>query len=68
MLVKTYCAAVNGLEVTTVTAEVSMTRGVQFHLTGLADTAVKESYDRIRAALQNNGFKMPTMDVARMIW
>ena len=62
MLVKTYCAAVNGLEVTTVTAEVSMTRGVQFHLTGLADTAVKESYDRIRAALQNNGFKMPTMD------
>ena len=63
MLVKTYCAAVNGLEVTTVTVEVSMARGVQFHLTGLADTAVKESYDRIRAALTNNGFKMPTMDI-----
>ena len=63
MLVKTYCAAVNGLEVTTVTAEVSMSRGVQFHLTGLADTAVKESYDRIKAALINNGFKMPTMDI-----
>ena len=63
MLVKTYCAAVNGLEVTTVTCEVSMSRGVQFHLTGLADTAVKESYDRIKAALVNNGFKMPTMDI-----
>ncbi len=63
MLVKTYCAAVNGLEVTTVTCEVSMTRGVMFHLTGLADTAVKESYDRIKAALINNGFKMPTMDI-----
>jgi len=63
MLVKTYCAAVNGLEVTTVTAEVSMSRGIQFHLTGLADTAVKESYDRIKAALINNGFKMPTMDI-----
>ena len=63
MLVKTYCAAVNGLEVTTVTVEVSMTRGVQFHLTGLADTAVKESYDRIKAAMTNNGFKMPTMDI-----
>ena len=63
MLVKTYCAAVNGLEVTTVTCEVSMSRGVQFHLTGLADTAVKESYDRIKAALINNGFKMPTMDI-----
>lgn len=63
MLVKTYCAAVNGLEVTTVMVEVSMSRGMQFHLTGLADTAVKESYDRIKAALQNNGLKMPTMDI-----
>ncbi len=63
MLVKTYCAAVNGLEVNTVTAEVSMSRGIQFHLTGLADTAVKESYDRIKAALINNGFKMPSMDI-----
>ena len=63
MLVKTYCAAVNGLDVNTVTCEVSMSRGVQFHLTGLADTAVKESYDRIKAALINNGFKMPTMDI-----
>ena len=63
MLVKTYCAAVNGLEVTTVTCEVSMARGMQFHLTGLADTAVRESYDRIKAALVNNGFKVPQMDI-----
>ena len=63
MLVKTYCAAVNGLDVNTVTCEISMSRGVQFHLTGLADTAVKESYDRIKAALTNNGFKMPKMDI-----
>lgn len=63
MLVKTYCAAVNGLEVTTVTVEVSLARGVQFHLTGLADTAVRESYDRIKAAMANNGFKMPMMDI-----
>ena len=63
MLVKTYCAAVNGLEAVTVTIEVSMTRGVQFHMTGLADTAVRESYDRIRAAMQNNGYKMPTMEI-----
>ena len=63
MLVKTFCAAVNGLEVTTVTVEVSLARGVQFHLTGLADTAVKESYDRIKAAMANNGFKMPMMDI-----
>ena len=63
MLVKTYCAAVNGLEVTTVTVEVSLTRGVLFHLTGLADTAVKESRDRIAAAMLNNGYKFPVADV-----
>lgn len=63
MLVKTFCAAVNGLEVTTVTIEVSMTRGVLFHLTGLPDSTVKESRDRIAAALQNNGFKFPVADI-----
>ena len=63
MLVKTYCAAVNGLEVTTVTVEANIMRGSTFHLTGLADTAVKESYDRIKAALANNGFNMPYTEV-----
>ena len=43
MLVKTYCAEVMGLEATPVTIEVNMTRGMMFHLSGLADTAVKES-------------------------
>jgi len=52
-----------GLEATTITIEVNLTRGVQFHLSGLADTAVKESYDRIRAAITNNGFKPPTADI-----
>ena len=63
MLVKTYCAAVNGLEVTTVTIEVSLNRGVQNHLTGLGDEAVRESRDRIAAALQYSGFKFPVADI-----
>lgn len=63
MLVKTYCAAVNGLDVTTVIVEVSVSRGVLYHLSGLADTAVKESRDRIVAALQNNGIKFPVADI-----
>ena len=63
MLVKTYCAEVMGLEATTITIEVNLARGVQFHLSGLADIAVKESYDRIRAAIANNGFKPPTADL-----
>ena len=63
MLVKTFCAAVNGLEATTVTIEVNLRRGTLFHLTGLADTAVKESVDRIKAALFNSGFNYPTADI-----
>lgn len=63
MLVKTFCAAVMGLEATTVTVEVSMSRGVMFHLTGLADASVRESRDRIVAALQNTGHKFPVADI-----
>ena len=63
MLVKTYSAAVTALEATTITIEVNLTRGTSFHLSGLADTAVKESYDRIRAAIENIGYKSPTADL-----
>lgn len=52
-----------GLEATIVSIEVSITKGVMFHLTGLADTAVKESKDRIMAALTNNGFRLPPSDI-----
>ena len=58
MLAKTYCAAVVGLEATTITIEVNMTRGVMFNLSGMADTAVKESYARISAALPNVGYRL----------
>ena len=63
MLVKTFSAAVMGLEATTITIEVNIGRGAMFHLSGLADTAVKESYDRIRAAMGNIGFKPPTAEI-----
>ncbi len=63
MLAKTYSAAVNGLQVTPVTVEVNITRGVQYHLTGLGDGAVKESRDRLMAALPNSGFKFPVADI-----
>lgn len=63
MLVKTYCAAVNGLEVTTITIEVSMNPGVMYHLTGLGDKAVMEGRDRIAAAMQYCGYKFPKADI-----
>lgn len=63
MLVKTYSAAVMGLEAQTIMIEVNMAHGNMFHLSGMADVAVRESIDRIRAALQNAGFKFPLADI-----
>ncbi len=63
MLVKTYSAAVNGLEVTTVTIEVNIVPGVMYRLTGLGDAAVREGRDRIASALQFNGYKFPHADI-----
>ena len=63
MLVKTYCAAVNGLEVTTVTIEVNLNAGVMYHFTGLGDAAVREGRDRIASAMQMCGYKFPHADI-----
>ena len=59
MLVKTYGSAVSGIYATTITIEVDVTAGIKFYLVGLPDNAVKESEQRIRAALQNNGYRIP---------
>ena len=63
MLVKTHCAAVMGLEATTVTVEVNIVRGVNLRMSGLADTAVRESIDRLRAAMSNTGYRFPSADI-----
>lgn len=59
MLVKTFGSAVYGINATTVTVETNINPGVNFFLVGLPDSAVKESQQRIDAALKNNGFKIP---------
>ncbi|MDR1645835.1 MAG: YifB family Mg chelatase-like AAA ATPase [Tannerellaceae bacterium] len=59
MLVKSYAAAVQGISATIVTIEVECTRGIQFFLVGLPDIAVRESSERIRAALRTSGYKFP---------
>ena len=63
MLVKTYCAAVNGLNVTAITVEVNTSKGFNYHLSGLGDEAVRESRDRIAAAINNNGYKLPKSEI-----
>jgi magnesium chelatase family protein len=59
MLVKTFGSAVYGINATTVTVETNINPGVNFFLVGLPDNAVKESQQRIAAALKNNGYKIP---------
>jgi len=58
-LVKTFGCAVFGIEATVVTIEVNMDTGINFHIVGLPDSAIKESQQRIDAALKNNGYRIP---------
>ncbi len=59
MLIKTFGSAVYGVNATTITVEVNTSKGGKFYLVGLPDNAVKESQQRIDAALKNTGFRWP---------
>lgn len=59
MLVKTYGAAVQGIDAIIVTIEVAVTQGIAFNMVGLPDTAVKESYQRVVSALSQSGMDFP---------
>lgn len=59
MLVKTFGYAVQGINATKITVEVSINAGVNFFLVGLPDNAVKESQQRIDTALKEHGYKIP---------
>ena len=55
---------VSGIGGFPVTVEVDISNGLPaFDVVGLPDTAVKESRERVRAAIKNNGFRFP---VSRM--
>ena len=60
MLVKVYGASVRGLSAIPVTIEVNASRGIKFFLVGLPDNAVKESHERIVAAVENSGYRFPS--------
>lgn len=60
MLAAIRSAAVLGIDAVDVTVEVHVANGLpQWTLVGLAATAVKESRDRVSAALANTGFTVP---------
>lgn len=59
MLVKTFGSAVYGVEAVTITIEVNVTEGLHTFVVGLADSAVKESIQRVESAIKSNGYYMP---------
>lgn len=61
MLARTLCFALSGIqgEPVTVEADVSNSDKYIFNLVGLPDAAVKESRERVFAALKNSGFTQP---------
>ena len=63
MLYKTLSAAVYGIDASIIEVEVDVS-GIEtmedhFHTVGLPDAAVRESRDRVRAALKNCGYDIP---------
>ena len=60
MFVKTYGSAVYGVEAKTITIEVNWTaQGKEYCIVGLADSAIKESMQRIESAIKSKRFEMP---------
>lgn len=59
MLTTLYSAAVHGIDAFTVTIEVLVERGVKFYIVGLPDTAIRESQQRIAAAMKASGLEFP---------
>src|SRR5664280_3362904 len=63
MLFKAHSAAVYGIDASLIDVEVDFS-GVPlekdvFHTVGLPDAAVRESRDRVRAAIKNSGYMIP---------
>jgi magnesium chelatase family protein len=59
MLVTLQSGLVQFLHATPITVEVSITRGIKYFIVGLADTALKESKQRIYTAIKNTQFHWP---------
>lgn len=59
MLVKTFTSAVFGVSATVIRVEVQVSEGVGYFISGLPDNAVKESQQRIVAALLTLDYRWP---------
>jgi magnesium chelatase family protein len=60
MLARVFSAALAGIEAALVRVEVDVSHGLpSFATVGLPDPAIRESRDRVRAAIRNSGFVFP---------
>jgi len=64
MISKIYSFGVLGLEAYAVEIEVDIAKGLPLvTVVGLADTAIKESKERVRSAIKNSGFQWPAQRI-----
>ena len=64
MLARVLSAGLVGLEAHLIEVEVDISGGLpQFSIVGLPDATVRESRDRVRAALRNTGFSFPARKI-----
>ncbi|MFH1281443.1 MAG: YifB family Mg chelatase-like AAA ATPase [Candidatus Omnitrophota bacterium] len=64
MIAKTYSFGLLGLEAYPVEIEIDIAYGLPaINLVGLADAAIKESKERVRAAIKNSGFDWPAQRI-----
>ena len=64
MIAKIQSYALNGLTGIAVSIEIDINNGIpSFDIVGLADTAVKESKERVRSAIKNSGRQFPTKKI-----
>jgi magnesium chelatase family protein len=67
MLFKALSAAVYGIEANLIEVEIDFSGMIaekpQFNVVGLPDAAVRESKERVKAAIKNSGFAMPSTNI-----
>jgi len=59
LLVRLNAAALQGVDAVPVTVEVRVDRGIHFLMVGLPDSAVRESQQRIKSAIEHLGYRWP---------
>ncbi len=64
MIARVHSAAILGIDAYAVEVEVDISRGLRkFDIVGLPDAAVRESRERVQAAIKNSGFEFPAEQI-----